>query len=281
MKFIIASALLMATCLADPLPAAPAACGTPAIKPDTTKIVGGKDAIPYSWPWQVALFKKPFFGTAYQFCAGTIIDPDWIMTAGHCFYGENVTSKFQVKLGVFNKSKNDEPGELVLNITEIHVNPKYDPNKITFDITLLKLSESVKYTDHISPVCLPAQDEDLPADGSDVFVTGWGDTTEGGKDSQTLKQVTVPLVSTADCKKAYPGKIYPDTQFCAGLPGGGKDSCQGDSGGPVVYQDPKKGTWKQLGIVSWGRGCAEAKYYGVYSKVSAYIDFIHQYVTGS
>jgi len=279
MKFVILSALV-AVALASPVPQdAPAQCGDPAVKPDTTKIVGGKDAIPYSWPWQVALFKKPVFGTSYQFCAGTIISPEWVVTAGHCFYNDDKNpQKYQVKLGVFNKSSDTEPGEVELGVSEIHVNPQYNPSQITYDITLLKLASPVTYSDHISPICLPAQGEALPAAGTGVFVTGWGATSQGGPDSPTLKQVNVPLVSDDDCKAAYPGQIYPDTQFCAGLKQGGKDSCQGDSGGPVVYQDPKTGNWKQLGITSWGNGCAQPNYYGVYSKVSAYIDFINQYV---
>jgi secreted trypsin-like serine protease len=258
--------------------AAPGSCGNPAIKPDTSqRIVGGVDAIPYSWPWQVALFTgKGAF--AYQFCGGTVISPNWIMTAGHCFYGQTDPSNYKVKAGVFDKTKN-ETGEVVVGISEIHVNPQYDPSTITWDITLLKLAQPLTFDDHISPVCLPAQGEDLPDAGSATYVTGWGTTSQGGQDSKTLKQVSVPIVSTDDCKAAYPGAIYPDTQFCAGLKQGGKDTCQGDSGGPVVYQDSTTGTWKQLGITSWGNGCAQPNYYGVYSKVSAYIDFIHQYVT--
>jgi len=202
------------------------------------------------------------------------------MTAGHCFYGDDKTpSKYQVKIGVYNKARNDEPGELVLGVSEIYVNPKYDSGKITYDITLLKLEKPIEYSEHISPICLPAkQDEDLPDAGSSIFVTGWGATSQGGADSPTLKQVTVPLQSTEKCNNAYPGQIYDDVMFCAGLDQGGKDSCQGDSGGPVVCQDPSTGVWRQLGITSWGMGCAQAKYYGVYSKVSAYITFIQQYV---
>jgi len=261
---------------AGPLGKEDAKCGRPAVKPDTsTEIVGGKDAIPYSWPWQVALF-RPGIG---QFCAGTIISPQWVVTAGHCFYGSTNPDIYKVKLGVYNKNLNDEPGEQVLEISEIHVHPKYNPSKVVYDITLLKLKTPVSFTDHISPICLPAAlQEDLPDAGSNVFVTGWGDTEEGGSDSDTLRQVAVPVQSTEKCKAAYPGKIYEDTQFCAGLDKGGKDSCQGDSGGPVVFQNPTDGTWRQIGIVSWGFGCAEPKYFGVYSKLSAYVDFIQQYV---
>jgi len=275
MKFIIASFALLATCLANPVKDAAPKCGVPTIKPDVTKIVGGTDAIPYSWPWQVALFK----GTL-QFCAGTLISPTWIMTAGHCFYGDDKDpSKFQVKLGVFNKTDNNEPGEQVVKLSEIHVNPKFDPNKVTFDITLLKLKDAVTFTDHISPVCLPAkQDEALPDPGTSTVATGWGDIRYLGRDSVTLREVSVPLIDLASCKKSYPNQIYENVQFCAGPEEGGKGVCQGDSGGPLQYQDPASGVWKQLGITSWGAGCATPHRYQVYSKVSAYIDFIQQYV---
>jgi len=263
-------------------PPAAGKCGVPAIKPSTDEnIVGGTDAVPYSWPWQVALFQKSIGGSSFQFCSGTVISNQWIMTAGHCFVGqENKTSQFTVKLGVFKKADNDEPEEVVLGVSEIHVNPKYQVVLATprYDITLLKLEKPVDFDEDVSPVCLPVQDEELPAAGTGVWITGWGDTTEGGKDSQNLEQTSVPVVDSKTCLSTYPTRFDDTTQFCAGLKQGGKDTCQGDSGGPVVYQDPVTGAWKQLGITSWGQGCAEPNEYGVYSKVSEYLDFIHQYV---
>jgi len=205
------------------------------------------------------------------------------MTAGHCFVGqENKTSRFTVKLGVFKKNDDDEPEEVELGLSEIHVNPKYSVHLAvpSYDITLLKLEKPVEFDEDVSPVCLPAvQDEALPPAGTQVFTTGWGLTTEGGQESQTLKQVSVPLVDDDTCHSTYPQRFDQPTMFCAGLEQGGKDSCNGDSGGPVVYQDPATGAWKQVGITSWGKGCAEPDEYGVYSKVSAYVDFINQYVT--
>jgi len=259
-----------------------AQCGIPAIKPDTNaNIIGGEDAVPYSWPWQVALFQKP--STTSVFCSGTLISNQWVMTAGHCFNGhENQTSKWTVKLGVFKKIDDDEPEEVELGLSEIHVHPKFVEHAgiPSYDITLLKLDKPVEFDEDVSPVCFPTvQDEALPPAGTGVFVTGWGDTSEGGQESPTLKQVTVPLVDDDTCKKTYHSSFVASTMFCAGLKQGGKDTCQGDSGGPVVYQDPATGAWKQVGITSWGHGCAEPNEYGVYSKVSAYVDFINQYVT--
>lgn len=122
------------------VPSSAQKCGIPSIEPEIEKIVGGRDAKAYSWPWQVALFKKPFIGLPFQFCAGSLISNEWIVTAGHCFHNaDKDVQKYTVKVGVYDKSKNDEDGELVLGIKEIYVHPRYGPAKNSFDIALLKV----------------------------------------------------------------------------------------------------------------------------------------------
>ena len=69
-----------------------------------------------------------------------------------------------------------------------------------------------------------------------------------------LHEVKVPVVSKSECNKGYGGAIV-DTMICAGFRQGGKDSCQGDSGGPLIIGAPS--SRKQVGIVSWGEGCAQ------------------------
>jgi len=264
-------------------------CGVPAIPPDTSSnIIGGKDAIPYSWPWQVVLCKKFLFGCQLS-CGGTLISDQWIMTAAHCVRNNPPPSIFRIKLGVFNQTRSDEIGEQVLEITEIHVHPKFNvgDGKIppTYDIALLKLKNPVQFTDHISPVCLPKkQNEEIPDANVATFITGWGRTINRytAETYRILQQVGVPIVSKEDCRKFIFGKDYSHVIFCVGFDIGNKLSCNGDSGGPAVFQDPtNNGQWTQIGITSFGMSNAFypcAGKYSAYSRVSAYVDFIHKYV---
>jgi len=83
--------------------------------------------------------------------------------------------------------------------------------------------------------------------------------------------VNVPIVSREECNKAYEAyEGITDNMICAAVPGGGKDACQGDSGGPLVVDG------KLAGIVSWGVGCAEPQYPGVYSNVATLKSFVTQ-----
>jgi secreted trypsin-like serine protease len=94
--------------------------------------------------------------------------------------------------------------------------------------------------------------------------------------SAVLLETAVETVATPVCKQRY-SKFKIDTgQLCAGLEQGGKDSCQGDSGGPLVASDAGGCPW-QVGVVSWGAGCAEKKAYGVYTRISNYADWIQKH----
>jgi len=256
-------------------------CGQPSIAPSKLHdfIVGGTQAVPYSWPWQIALFKKSISGLSSLYCGGSVIDNQWVITAGHCLYDDPDPAKYIVKLGVYNVSSTNEPGEQVVDIAEVYVNPQYKPVRTDFDITLLKLATPITFTDHISPVCLPYQDQDLPPTGTNMVVTGWGAVKEDGRISEPLKEVLVPLIDQTVCDSDYrKGSIDNNNMFCAGLQQGGKDSCQGDSGGPVTYLDTTTNSFILAGIVSWGDGCAEPGYPGVYSRTSSYISWISTFV---
>jgi len=214
MKLIIL-ALSAVLCFGSPAPSSVPNCGNPAIKPDiSTNIVGGKDAIPYSWPWHVSLHRD---SKSISYCGGALISNQWVLTSASCLF--NGIS--EIRLGLYNQAKRDEDGEQVLSVSETHLHPKYRKGVFDYNFALLKLSSPVQFTDHISPICLPNQDEELPAAGTDLFVTGWGLTDGSVKDSysQTLKQVNVPVVSNAVCKSAMSGSspsFKESNMFCAG-----------------------------------------------------------------
>jgi secreted trypsin-like serine protease len=248
-------------------------CGKTPIPPDESRIVGGKIAIAYSWPWQVEMCMDYGWGSCDLRCGGTIIDEQWIMSAAHCVDGyEDQAASFGIKVGTFDYNDNNETGEVVFNVSQIFKNPQYgSPHQFSHDISLLKLSGKITFTNHIQPVCVPKNVTDLVHKGKSAWVTGWGATSEDGPVSDKLRQVHVPFLEMSACTKEYGSSEIDDTMECAGKQG--VDSCQGDSGGPLVTKH-NDGRWFQAGIVSWGQGCAEKGYAGVYSRPSANCDFI-------
>ena len=106
-------------------------------------------------------------------------------------------------------------------------------------------------------------------EGTVCTVSGWGTTSEGGSLASELMKVDVPVVSDDNCRDSYGQNDIADSMICAGLPQGGKDSCQGDSGGPFMCGN------QLSGIVSWGYGCAEPGYPGVYTQTSYFVDWVN------
>lgn len=104
-------------------------------------------------------------------------------------------------------------------------------------------------------------------EGTELKVTGWGVVNEQGRLPTNLQVVDVNLVLRATCIKNYGENTIQPSMICAGVHNGGKDACRGDSGGPLV-QMVKGVSRVQVGIVSWGIGCARPNYPGVYSNVA-------------
>ncbi|XP_053095328.1 serine protease 33-like isoform X1 [Pangasianodon hypophthalmus] len=246
-------------------------CGRP---PLNTKIVGGEDAAPGSWPWQVSIQSG-----GSHFCGGSLINENWVLSAAHCFPSIGAAS-IRILLGMGNL-EGTNPNMQETSASKIIIHQDYNSdNSNDNDIALVQLSSSVMFNDYVMPVCLAASNSSFPV-GTNVWVTGYGKIGYNVNlpSPKTLQEVQVPIVSNSDCAKVYrPGSIT-DNMMCAGLAEGGKDSCQGDSGGPLVVNI--NGTWVQAGIVSFGSGCALPKIPGVYTRVSQYQDWINSKISNN
>ena len=151
-------------------------------------------------------------------------------------------------------------------ITQRMIHPSYQSANVDYDYLVMRLDSPVD----TQPVLLN-EEGSVPVNGEELTVIGYGTTTEGGFQSSTLQQVVLNYIPTDACNVNYEGQINGATMLCAGV-GGGKDSCQGDSGGPLVVRSGSAFT--QVGIVSWGYGCADPAFPGVYSRVSGEVNWI-------
>ncbi|KAM9327121.1 transmembrane protease serine 6 [Gastrophryne carolinensis] len=233
------------------------------------RLTGGTQAQDGEWPWQASLQVR-----GAHICGGTLVASRWILTAAHCFILERYSTPevWTVVLGKVHLSRSSEK-EMAFKVTQLILHPYHDVDTHDYDIALLQLDYAVPLTSpHVQPICLPASTHHFPT-GSTCWVTGWGASSEDGPTSDILQKVDAKLISQEICLDLYRYQISP-RMFCAGYPDGTKDACQGDSGSPLVCQEPG-GRWFQAGLVSWGAGCAIPKYFGVYTRITRLVGWIH------
>jgi trypsin len=238
--------------------AAVCACLTMTAAPSSA-IVGGKDAPAGAYPSVAEItFGKSFL------CTGTLISPNWVLSAGHCASATTgVTGSLvnwpapliDVRIGGVQSGR----GELV-PVERVVGQPDYLLGS-GYDISLLELSR-----DASSAPTHVANDDALWTPGTLEAIVGWGTTSEGGDTPDRLQEAHVPITTDAYCGGAY-DDFDAATMVCAGFPEGGVDTCQGDSGGPMFGRDAAGGL-KVVGATSFGEGCARPGKPGVYARVA-------------
>ena len=257
MSAAAASALLLSAA------AAPAAASSADLAPASSeqeRIIGGEDAGSSDAPYMAAL-NVPDGATGAapdgqpdNWCGGALISSTAVLTAAHCVDGVP-QDLFTLSIGSTDRADGEQAG-----VEDVWVHPEYSSAAHDHDVAVITLDRAVA-----APTVELADDPAFPAAGQDAMVYGWG-VTEAGTAVDDLQKVSVPIVSSSDCAASYGQAYDSEAMVCAGYPEGGQDACQGDSGGPLVVDD------QLVGVVSFGNGCAEAGYPGVYARVSSYVD---------
>jgi secreted trypsin-like serine protease len=234
-------------------------------------IVGGHEIPIESAPWQISL-QEPQGHT----CGGSIIAPEWIVTAQHCVEWIDA-AQLEVVAGIDHIR--DESAAQVRRVSELIRFPGYSDPARGKDIALLRLTQPLELDGERVAAVAIADDRAVAAGltnpGVMATVTGWGALFFGGPLPDSLQAVQVPLVSNREAQASYSNERITDDQIGAGYLGvGGKDSCQGDSGGPLVVRDTSDGRVVLAGVVSWGYGCADANAPGMYARVSSFAAWI-------
>ena len=239
------------------------------------RIVGGTDALPHSAPWMITMQ----YGVVVtrHICGGSIINTEWVLTAGHCVLAIGPEGIFYIVAGRNSLSSHETSEQIrYVNRSLMFVHEDYNGGVAPHDIALMKV-EPFNFNDFVQPIALPAAG--LEHTGN-VVLHGWGSTSNTGTPNMpdTLQTVTKPIISLEACAAAFLRNLNDTTplhenNICTGPLTGGISACSGDSGGPISQNG------EVLGIASWTIiPCGHEDSPTVYCKVSAYIDWIENVI---
>ncbi|CAK1543408.1 unnamed protein product [Leptosia nina] len=236
------------------------------------RIVGGMETSICMYPYNVAISRN-----GKHWCGGSIIDEQWVLTAGHCMEAAHDGDKKKLQPFIVRAGSSfHNRGGYQARVNKVFFPKDYSPGNADFDYSLLRLDRPMPIGRNIAVLNLPSKDYIIKTDDI-LIVTGWGSTDESGYGHipERLRFVPVPVMKIEECQKAYRFYITP-RMICAGYATGGKDACNHDSGGPAVRDGVL------LGIVSFGgKQCGDPHSPGVYSRVTQITEWVEKTVTSN
>ncbi len=291
---------VLALCLAPGLllPSARAALAAD----DNEMIVAGTEAPEGKYPWQVRLYSS--LNDQRGFCGGTIIAPQWVLTAGHCVtVGEKEIGPHMIQdIGklVVGYGSNDRTKTTKVEVVKIFIRDEFKRDGIggKGDVALLKLKEPIPGAKVIT-LADPAIDKEFVIEGTPLTATGWGALwspfdkdvgalmTDLGSPSEMmdkwqfplkLREVQIDAMDNSTCKAVFQGSPFTvaPTEICAMVKGTTKDICQGDSGGPLLVEAAASPQgYYQVGVVSWTTICGSTTKPSVFARVSPFTGWIN------
>uniref|UniRef100_A0A8C8RY81 Peptidase S1 domain-containing protein n=1 Tax=Pelusios castaneus TaxID=367368 RepID=A0A8C8RY81_9SAUR len=232
---------------------------------------GGSVAPRGAWPWLVSVQLS-----GELMCGGALVGDAWVLTAAHCFTGYSMGRCRGPRAALSQMSGS---GGMAQGGKDWgYPSHRFNPRTFHSDVALLELVHPVAPSAWQSPICLPDGAKE-PGPGTPCYIAGWGSLYPEGPSAKVVMEARVPLLSQDVCRSTLGKELLTNAMFCAGYLAGGIDSCQGDSGGPLMCQEPGSQQAVLYGITSWGDGCGEQGKPGVYTRVTALVDWIRHQMT--